>query len=223
MRTILLLLTVFIGLSKTLAGDQPGSAPVLTIIRGDNQRGNPGAFLPVPVVAKLTLFKGSEADITFLVTSGTALLAPTNEDSKRASTSVTTHPGAPTRNEDGSTNFEARAFVYLPAGESTSTIRVIAGRGAETTSANAMVIAEDARSQPPLEFKIDRNTATTVDLSWIPYNLSRPTTVEISRDGGLTWQTAATFEPGIKAGTISQLTPDQPIQLRLRTAAATAN
>ena len=200
-----------------------GQVPALAVVDGGDQRGHAGTVLPRAVVVGTGVGGKQNAPLHFAASGGALLSAQGGSGASWTATldlQATNYVQGP-----GGSGWGAQVHVLLPAGGSGASVITAstssspqAAAGVHTRSVSTSVSVSDASLTPPTGLTLGTNSATTMEISWTPSDLSLGTVVEVSYDWGATWTTHSTLEPGVVAATLYRLVPDQHVQVRLYTA-----
>jgi hypothetical protein len=171
-----------------------GQTPIIAIVSGNSQTGNPGGFLPAPLIVSVSDSSGNpiaNAPVTFSVTSGGGTVQ--KSDSGTAATTLTI-------NADGSG--QAKVFFKLPnAPGNSSQITATTGTGSAMVQKVFSESSDDGThtyTDPfaPTNIVSTLNPDGSADVSWTN-NTDDETSITISyrkRDG--TWQSVADLPQG---------------------------
>ena len=186
-----------------------GKTPKLNLLDGGGQWGQPGEVVARPI--SVSIDGGvANAPATFSVTSGGALFSLNGKAPWFKELMV--------RSDPSSRSHEAQAFVKLPASASSvSNISISAGLLYHAVTLQTTATTYDATVPMPTALKAESTSSTTIQLSWVPGDITRATSIEISRDEGRSWQLYDVADPGVSSFKVDGLTPNQQVLLRVLT------
>ncbi len=189
-----------------------GHPPLLAIYAGGDQRGNPGAMLPVPVSVVVNIYNTYNAPVTFSVVQGHALLAPDNTGLSTPKSALSVQSIGRAIGVFGS-SYVAQVWVYLPStANEVSVIRATAVSGANVVSINTTAVTTDPSLSAPANFDVVATSATTVEIRWAASTST--TTLQASTDGGATWSNVAVAGPGVGRIIVTGLQPNASLSFR---------
>ncbi len=186
-----------------------GLKPTLSLLSGGGQWGLPSAVLTQPISVSVNN-GASNAPVIFSVSSGGALLsADGNLPWSNLLTVRSSSSGYPRT---------ALAYVKLPVEASVqSNITITAGYAAKTTTLQTTATTYDNAVLPPTGLQTATLSDSAVRLSWLPADVTRATSIEISTDNGASWQLYDVADPGVTSFVISGLSLGQHVLLRVIT------
>lgn len=117
------------------------------------------------------------------------------------------------------------ARVYLKLDESAGwgeRVVISAASKGQTTSIETAAGAHSKSLRPPTGLKVSVLSATALYLEWVPTRMDLPTSVEMSEDGGLTWELWGVMEPGVTDVAVEGLKTGKRVDFRLRTGDASS-
>ena len=189
-----------------------GVLPTLTIVSGGDQRAAAGTLLTVPLSVAIN-HDDTNAPITFTVTSGNALISAANGDTP--STSVSVRSINTCLDPNGYQRNVAQVYICLPNSDADlSVITATATSETQTTSITTTASTTDPTLTPPTDFTATPTSSATVDLAWTPSDVSQPTTIQGSYNGGASWFTVGVVAAGESSATITGMTPDISVNFR---------
>ena len=200
-----------------------GQPDNLTFIQGTDQRAAPPASgTPTALAVPLSVQVGSgydqNAPVSFMVTSGHALIAASNDPNATQPTSSLQLTSASTYvDANGEQHNVAQVYVYLPniVGD-VSTIQAYVTSGGRTVAINTTAVASDPNLAPPSNLIGMQTDATTVALSWTVGDNTQPTTIQESTDG-VNWTTIGVVGPGVNSISVTGLPLDVATYFRVFT------
>lgn len=204
-----------------------GFTPTLTMIAGGEQRGDPGSVLSVPITVRVNSdsYVLQNAPLTFTITQGGALLATSGDPLSSTVSSVVSQTDwlyhDPVFNYDF---YVARVYVRLPP--TPNDFSVIQVKANKTTGPPIILTTTVASTDPslvaPTDLSATPTSLNTVNLAWSAGNPSKPTTVQASLDGGVSWFTLGHTAPGITAINVTGLVPGRAVFFRVLTTSVNA-
>jgi hypothetical protein len=185
-----------------------GLRPTLSLLGGGGQWGQPGTVLAQPISVSVN-FGALNAPVTFTISSGGALL------SKDGNVPWSNHLSV--RSSSGNTPSSAKAYVKLPTVGGQSNITMTAGYASLTTQLQTTATTYDATVPTPTSLQAVTLSDSEVRLSWVPADVTRATSIEISTDNGASWQLYDVAAPGASSFIINGLSFGQQVLLRVIT------
>ncbi len=205
-------------LQEYMGGTDPtdffnGALVRLSVTGGGDQRGNPGAALPVPILIKVNDYGVLNAPVTFNVAQGGALLMPDNGGTGTSAGELTVRANA----YDTEGRAVARVYVLLPSTPGDVSVIRASARGAlgRSVSVTTTAAAIDASLVAPTNLIVAASSSSSARLSWTPGDDSKATTVQVSIDGGRTWITLGVVKAGITHATVTGLTVGHVAKFRV--------
>ena len=194
-----------------------GSLPSLQIVAGGNQWAAPGAVLAVPFAVAVDGGRFN-APVFFSVPQGGALLAADSAGTGGWQTSITTRATEVVTSGNGNQSYAARIYVRLPnLANAVSTLRASVTTAGHTAAVSSYAVTFDPSINAPTGLLATPVDTDSVRLDWTPADATKPTTIEVSLDGGTTWVVVGTVAAGVTSATITGLPPDTKALFRVLT------
>jgi hypothetical protein len=187
-----------------------GVLPTLQIFSGGNQWGAPNSVLPVPLAVKVNANGSLNAPVTIHVTAGGAMLSLDGITGWSANvlTRSTFH--------DTTTNTDlALVYVKLPSTiGNISNIIISSSSGGQSVNLTTTAGVFQPNLAPPSNVVINRITATSLHVTWLPADLTKGTRLELSSDGGRTWSVGGAFLAGVTQADLGGVDADATALVR---------
>lgn len=196
-----------------------GHPPALKIASGGGQWGVPGSVLPEPVIVTVDGNRYN-APLTVSVPSGGALLAKDAAGTGGWHSSLSLKTVAPIVISEA----DARVYVKLPSMPgAVSPIHVNVTTGGISSGAETWAGVLDPNILPPSGLTSVGVAPDGIEVTWVPSDSTRPTTIEASKDNGLTWFRVGVTAAGVFSAVVQGVTPGAPTTFRVATGGTVTN